>query len=230
MTRVLAVTAVTAERDAVLAALPAGPPVPVLGYQVRRAPTGAGELTCAAVGVGPVAAAVGAASLLALDGRFDAVLSVGVGGGFVDRAPVGSLVVADRVVLADLGADSPEGFLPLDALGLGGVSVDLPADRIRAAARRLSTVAPTTVGPVLTVCTATGTNERAARMVTRHRPAAEAMEGGAVLAAATAHGVPFLEIRAISNAVGRRDRAAWSIPEALSLLGRAVATLLEDPL
>ncbi|HEY9475515.1 MAG TPA: hypothetical protein VIS06_16915, partial [Mycobacteriales bacterium] len=167
MTRILAVTAVAAECDAVLAELPAGPSVPVLGYQVRRAPTGAGELTCLAAGVGPVAAAVGAASVLAVDGRFDAVLSVGVGGGFADRAPVGSLVVADRVVLADLGADSPRGFLPLDELGLGPVTIDLPADRVRAAARRVGTVTSTAVGPVLTVCTATGTDERAARMVAR---------------------------------------------------------------
>lgn len=230
MSRILAVTAVPAEQDAVLAGLPTGPPDSFLGYRVRRASTGAGELTCVAAGVGPAAAAACAASLLAADGRYDAVFSVGVGGGFPGRAPVGSLVVADRVVFADLGADSPEGFLPADELGLGEVSIRLPAGPVTATARRVGTVAATTIGPVLTVCTATGTDERAATLVARHDPAAEAMEGGGVLAAATAHGVPFTELRAISNPVGRRDRSSWSLPEALSLLGRAVATLLDDRL
>ncbi|HEX5496565.1 MAG TPA: futalosine hydrolase, partial [Mycobacteriales bacterium] len=233
VTRILAVTAVAAERDAVLAGLPAGPPGQALAYQVRRAATRAGELTCVAVGVGPAAAAAGVATLLATDGPYDAVLSVGVGGGFAGRAPVGSLVVADRVVLADLGADGPRGFLPADELGLGEaarVSTVLPPEPVRAVADRVSAVAATTVGPVLTVSTATGTDERAAVLATRHRPAAEAMEGGGVLAAALAHGVPFGELRAISNIVGRRDRSAWSLPDALALLGQAVATLLDDRL
>lgn len=230
MSRILLVTAVAAERDAALAALPAGPPSPVFGYPVRRAPTPAGEVACVAAGVGPAAAAACAASLLAGDGDYQAALSVGVGGGFPDRAPVGSLVVADRVVCADLGADSPQGFLPLDELGFGTVTTVLPADRVDLAARRVGAVAATTVGPVLTVSTTTGTDARAAALTARYRPAAEAMEGGGVLAAATAHGVPFWELRAISNTVGRRDRSAWSLPEALALLGKAVPALVEDRL
>jgi futalosine hydrolase len=37
------------------------------------------------------------------------------------------------------------------------------------------------------------------------------------------HGIGFAEIRAISNAVGPRDRDAWQIPAALAALGRALA-------
>ena len=43
-----------------------------------------------------------------------------------------------------------------------------------------------------------------------------------MLAAAAAHGVPFLELRAISNPVGPRDRAGWDLPGALARLGPAV--------
>ena len=46
------------------------------------------------------------------------------------------------------------------------------------------------------------------------------MEGAGVAAAAARHGVPFAEVRAISNLVGPRDRAAWRIPEALAALAR----------
>ncbi|MEP7179809.1 MAG: hypothetical protein ABI775_12015, partial [Pseudonocardiales bacterium] len=59
---------------------------------------------------------------------------------------------------------------------------------------------------------------------------AEAMEGAGAAAAATLHGVPFAEVRAISNPVGPRDRDAWRIPEALSALGRGVAAIGSAPL
>jgi futalosine hydrolase len=65
----------------------------------------------------------------------------------------------------------------------------------------------------------TGTADRAALLAQRHPGAvAEAMEGFGVAEAAAAHEVPVAEIRAVSNAVGPRDRAAWRIGEALAAL------------
>jgi len=52
------------------------------------------------------------------------------------------------------------------------------------------------------------------------------MEGYGVAFAACDHGLPILEVRAISNLVGPRDRAAWRIKEALEAL-EASAELLE---
>ncbi len=51
------------------------------------------------------------------------------------------------------------------------------------------------------------------------------MEGFGVAEAAAAHGVPVLEFRTISNAVGPRDRAAWRIGPALNALTGAFRTL-----
>ncbi|PPS69089.1 Futalosine hydrolase [Streptomyces sp. MH60] len=51
------------------------------------------------------------------------------------------------------------------------------------------------------------------------------MEGFGVAEAAAAHGVPVLELRAVSNPVGPRDRAAWRIGEALAALTDAFGKL-----
>lgn len=51
------------------------------------------------------------------------------------------------------------------------------------------------------------------------------MEGFGVAEAAAAYGVPVVEIRAVSNAVGPRDRAAWRIGEALDSLRQAFSLL-----
>ena len=83
------------------------------------------------------------------------------------------------------------------------------------------------LGSVLTVATVTGSATTAAALVARFPDAvAEGMEGAGVAAAATRVGVPFAEIRAISNAVGPRDRASWQIPTALHALGAAIATIV----
>jgi futalosine hydrolase len=51
------------------------------------------------------------------------------------------------------------------------------------------------------------------------------MEGFGVAAAADRAGVGFAELRAISNAVGPRDRSAWRIPQAMAALTSAAPAL-----
>ncbi|MFE7135211.1 futalosine hydrolase, partial [Streptomyces sp. NPDC057638] len=154
---------------------------------------------------------------------YDLVVSAGIGGGFPGRAPVGSVVVADAITAADLGADSPEGFLDVRELGFGRSGHLPPADTV---ARVAAAVGGAVVGGVLTVSTVTGTAARAAELSGRHPGAvAEAMEGFGVAEAAAAHGIPVLEIRAVSNPVGPRDRAAWRVGEALDALRGAFSQL-----
>ena len=52
------------------------------------------------------------------------------------------------------------------------------------------------------------------------------MEGFGVLRAAARAGVPALEIRAVSNAVGEPDRTRWRIDDALAALAAGVPTLI----
>lgn len=235
--RLLVVVAVPAEASAVLRGLGrsedvAGPgPVPVPGGELHRAehPSGV-TVDVLAGGVGPAAAASAASAALAV-GRYDLVVSAGIGGGFAPRAPVGATVVAEAIVAADLGAETPEGFTDVTELGFGTVlhtpapaAVALAAEALGAAA---TPAAPTVVtGTVLTVSTVTGSAERAAALIARHpRAVAEAMEGFGVAEAAARHGVPAFELRTVSNPVGPRDRAAWRIGEALAALERAFAAL-----
>ena len=198
---ILVVTAVEAEADAVRRGVPAGSPVEVHP-----------------VGVGPAAAAAGTAFLLARGG-VAAVVSAGIAGGFVGRIAVGAIAVASRSVAADLGADGPDGFVPLDELGFGATSLPATALALPGAV----------TGAILTVSTVTGTAARAEALAARYPDAvAEGMEGFGVATACAPAGVPFTEVRTVSNPVGPRDRAAWRIREALDALaavGEFVATL-----
>ncbi|MER8088861.1 futalosine hydrolase [Streptomyces sp. NPDC058316] len=229
--RVLVVTAVPAERDAVTRAFGDGPEVAVHhapGAELHRVgdPGGDSVVDVLAGGAGPAAAAAATAFGLAAghaSGPYDLVVSAGIGGGFAPVAPVGSLVVASGIVAADLGAETPEGFVPVTALGFGR-NRHLPP---RSLVRDVAAATGALTGEILTVSTVTGSAERAAALRAAHpRAAAEAMEGFGVAEAAERSGAAVLELRAVSNAVGPRDRDAWRIGDALAALTGAFGKLV----
>jgi len=211
---ILVVTAVAAERDAVLAGVHASG----IAHPTERVDVLVG-------GVGAAAAAARTATALC-GTPYTRILSAGIGGGFAGRAEIGDVALATRSIAADLGAESAEGFLSVADLGFGVDGHDADADLLGALRAALPGAA---VGAVLTVATVTGSAARAQALIARHPSAvAEAMEGYGVATAAADAGVPFAEVRTISNLVGPRDREAWRIGaalEALTLLGSVLATL-----
>jgi futalosine hydrolase len=203
----LVVTAVAAERDAILATC------------LNR------DATVLTGGVGPAAAAAAASAALAT-GAYDLVICAGIGGGF-EPIGVGAIAVAAAIAFADLGAETATGFTTVSALGFGTDRYDVAPQL----AIELSDRTAGHLGTILTVATVTGTAASADELRRRFPDAvAEGMEGAGVAAAAVLHDTPFAEIRAISNAVGPRDRDAWRIPDALAALGRAFAAITSAPL
>jgi futalosine hydrolase len=200
--RILIVTAVDAEAEAVR----------------RGLPETAHGVTVLTGGVGSARAAACVSRALALDPGYGAVISAGIGGAFPGKAELGALLLARRVVAADLGAESPGGYLSLDELGFGTATAE--AGRVPG----LQAV----VGTVLSVNTVTGTAERAAELMRRYPEAVgEAMEGYGVAAAAQLADLPFAEVRAVSNLVGERDRDAWRLDLAFAALTAAARPIAE---
>jgi futalosine hydrolase len=200
---IVVLCSVEAERDAIAAAGGTG-----------------GECEVLVGGVGPAASAASASARLARGG-VELVVCAGIGGGF---APLGfgEIAVASCSVFADLGAETADGFVPLPSLGFG-VADHAVEPRL---AVELCDLTGGHLGTILTVATVTGSAATAEALAARFPDAvAEGMEGAGVAAAAALHGVPFAELRAISNPVGPRDRAAWRIREALAALGSAVTAV-----
>ncbi len=207
--RVLIMTAVEAERQAVLRGIGDS-----AIFDVKLA------------GFGPASAAARTAAALPCS-QYGLVISAGIAGGFPGKADIGSIVVADRIIAADLGAETPDGFLSVDELGFGS-SVAIPepvlvqalTDQMRSAGISVHS------GPILTVTTGTGSAERTAALTARiSEAAAEGMEGFGVATAAGLWNLTVLEVRAISNVVGPRDRSAWRMKEAFEALEIAGAHL-----
>ncbi len=159
--------------------------------------------------------------------RHAAVVNLGVAGSLpgASSPPIVGLVVATASVFADDGVATPEGFVTQAELGFP--PSDLPGmnvpgdDALVATMRTLGGVAAC----IATVSTCSGTDARAADVARRTGAVAEAMEGAAAGLAARRIGVPFVEVRAISNTTGDRASQRWDLRGALDRVRSTVGRL-----
>ncbi|MBB3113554.1 futalosine hydrolase [Paenibacillus phyllosphaerae] len=209
--RILIVTSVEAEREA-----------------IRRGIGDTERFEVAVVGVGSASAAAGTAAALA-NGSYRLVINAGIGGGFAGQADIGTLVIASECVAADLGAETADGFVLIDELGFGSARIQTESQLSDSWQMKLGQAGITSiVAPIVTVTTVTGTASTASKLETLvPGAAAEAMEGFGAATAAKLFATPFIEIRAISNAVGPRNREDWRIKDALMALEAASKVLVE---
>lgn len=174
-------------------------------------------------GVGPINAAMAAGRHLA-NGDVAGLLNLGLAGSFdLAKHPLGDAVLVDREIWPEYGLRSRQG---VDARGLafpllrhasGDIhhSIDLlPDDAAQTMNLRVAAL-PRATG--LTVAGVSADPDTARHMAETYAADVENMEGFALALACRRLDIPFLEMRSISNLVGKRD--GWRIPEALTTLG-----------
>jgi len=185
-----------------------------------RPPPGSG-VRVLITGIGMVATAARCARALA-QGRFDFAINAGVCGAFDPTLPPGSVVHVVRDRIAELGAEDGDAFLTMADVGLFADSAFVNASPPDITALR-------ELRPVhgITVNTVHGREASIAAVVERFHPQVESMEGAAFMCACLDAGVPFAQVRAVSNAVERRDRSAWRIDQAIAALADAVGRILQ---
>jgi futalosine hydrolase len=174
-------------------------------------------------GVGMVAAAARCAQALAGagQGRYDLALNLGVCGSFDPMLGPGTVVhvVIDRI--AELGAEDGERFLTLADLGLPGEDeIVNPAPPSNGALDRLPRVRG------ITVNTTHGNARSIDAVIARLAPQVESMEGAAFMYACLIDGVPFAQVRAVSNVVEPRNRSAWKMEDAIRNLGATAVEVI----
>lgn len=180
-------------------------------------------------GIGKSNAAAATAKVLEPP-RHRAVLSVGIAGS-LEPMDLGQVVIASSSVFADEGLQSPDGFKDCASMGFplgafSGSAVPVNEGMMRELETVLSTLFPRT-GLIATVSTCSGTDSLAAQVRNRTGALAEAMEGASVGLVAHRLGVPFGEVRIISNTTGDRGSQRWDINVALSKLSEVIGLLAQ---
>jgi futalosine hydrolase len=171
-------------------------------------------------GVGMVATAAWCSRALA-GRRYDLALNLGVCGSFDPALAPGTVVHVVKDRLAEMGAEDGDAFLAFHDLALPGDAEVLNPGATNPAIAEL----PEARG--ITVNTVHGNEQSIAAVVQRFHPQVESMEGAAFMYACAIHGVPFAQVRAVSNVVEKRNREAWKMPEAMASLGVAALRILD---
>ena len=220
--RMLVVAATAMEIAPVIKALGAAAPQSRMTSFVHRSR----DIDVLLTGVGMVAAAAWTSRALS-ERTYDLALNAGICGSFDAALMPGAVVNVVTDTLAELGAEDGDAFLPLESLGLAdgsdgphsaSVHAKLPAN---AAIEALPAVSG------ITVNTIHGDERSIAKVVARFHPHVESMEGAGFMFACAIRGIPFAQVRSVSNMVERRSRGTWKIPAAIEALAPIVMNILE---
>ena len=172
------------------------------------------------------------------------VLQLGVGGAYPESGlRVGDVGLASEENYGDLGVRTSEGWQPAELIGIPVLERGesryfnrLPLERewVKAAGEVLVGVdwegeeVGVKSGPFVTVQECSGTDALGMERARRFAAICENMEGAAVAHLCLAYGLPFLEVRGISNLVEDRRREAWDLPLAAQRGQRGGLALLRE--
>lgn len=160
----------------------------------------------------------------------DFILQAGIAGSFDSRLVPPEVVLVGEEAMGDLGAVDKDSFADIFDLKL------MDASAFPFTARRL--INPLLEGKAsqyglkvksgVTINEVSTNKNRIELLKEKYGAAIESMEGAALHYIALKNKIPFLQIRAISNAVGERDKQQWKIKEAIAALNNTMKKILHQ--
>jgi futalosine hydrolase len=176
-------------------------------------------------GVGLVAATY-ALSKAIMDQRPALVIQAGIAGSLDQSLPIGTVRAVRHEIIGDLGVEENGSFRSFISLALQ------EADKFPFSGGKLSANGELISTSELEAEDAVSVNE-ISTLTTRLEyyktlgAKMESMEGAALHYVALMENVPFLQVRAISNMAGERDKSKWNIEVALSNLNDHLIRLIK---
>ena len=154
--------------------------------------------------------------------KYDFAINVGICGAFEQDLKIGEVVDIVSDTLSEMGAENDEEFIEYNNLNLGGTNVY--RNRVNAEIKILRELKNV---KSITVNTIHGNDQSIKRVKDLYLPDVESMEGAAFFRACEGLSDYYLQIRAVSNYVEKRDKSKWNIPLAIKNVNEFVIDLLQ---
>lgn len=178
-------------------------------------------------GVGMLASAVSLTRLVSEE-KPDLIIQTGIAGSFNSKLAPGKVVLVKEEILGDMGVEEDGKWRDIFDLKLEKSSYHpfekrklpnpwLPAYNLL----RLPEVSSITVNEITTA------SRRIELLVKKYNPDLESMEGAALHYVCRESGIPFIQMRAISNEIGERNKSNWKMKEALEALNETLLKYLD---
>jgi futalosine hydrolase len=154
-------------------------------------------------------------------------INFGIAGAWDRALALGEVVEVVADCFAEMGADSPEGYLNLEAMGFPLWQTEEAKVFNELFNPQPSSLALSKVS-ALTVNRVSGTEANIARRFREWPAQIETMEGAAFFHACLLAKVPFRAFRSISNYVEPRNRENWELKKALEAIQHFLFAFVQD--
>jgi futalosine hydrolase len=164
---------------------------------------------------------------LAATHKPELIIQMGIAGSYSKKEPLGKVMVVASESIADLGVRENGRFKDLFETGLQKEN-EVPFKKrklINQGVKKVNLLKTNTAAAV-TINEITTSAKRIKEIIAAHNPVLESMEGAALHYLGSLTKTPFIQIRAISNYVGERNKAKWKLKESIEQLEAYVITYL----
>lgn len=177
-------------------------------------------------GVGAVATTFHLTKYLAAS-KPDLIIQAGVGGSFRREIARGSVFCVAQEIFGDMGVMESGDFRDVFDLGLTKEN-DFPfsAKRLRNPHTDLVKDLQIPLATSIGVAEVTTSRERIETILKKYNPDIESMEGAAFHYVCLQENIRFIQLRAISNYVGERDKEKWELKGAIINLHEQLIQLI----
>ncbi len=197
-------------------------------YLEKSARDGRHRMTQLITGIGTAATTYSLTASVIIN-KPDLVIQAGIGGTYDPAFPPGDLVAVESEIFADLGATENGSLRDLFDLQL------VDPDEAPFSSGRLvnNSIFPGELPalkkvPGATVNSISSTPQKAEEIYKKYKVVVESMEGAALHYVCLRQFIPFLQIRAISNFAGERDKSKWKMKESIGLLNAKLMEILSS--
>ena len=149
----------------------------------------------------------------------DLIIQAGIAGTFDNNIALGKVVTVNNEILADTGVEENGSFKDLFDLNLQQEN-SFPYTSRRLPNTFLSKLNILKLEEVtgITINEITTRLARVEELKTKYHPSIESMEGASLHYCCLQTSTPFIQIRAISNYIGERDKSKWKFKDAFDNL------------
>jgi futalosine hydrolase len=179
-----------------------------------------------ATGIGMLASGVKLTQLITAH-QPDLIIQMGIAGSYIKTEPLGKIWVVTSEAIADLGVREKGIFTDLfDSQLIKENEAPFKKRKLINQGVKLFNVLKTDTAAAVTINEITTSPKRIKEIIEAHNPDLESMEGAALHYVGSLTKTPFIQIRAISNYVGERNKAKWKLKESIEQLEAYVLTYL----
>ncbi len=162
------------------------------------------------------------------ENKYNLVIQAGLAGAFTTKFELGETVLVKQDTFGDLGIEEKELFTPIFETDLFNKN-EFPFENgwlvNKSNILQQSTIA---VVKAVTINKVTDKGSVKQQLIDSFNPDIETMEGAALHYVCLQQNIPFIQLRAISNYVGERDKTKWKIDVAITNLNNELQKLLNQ--